>query len=331
MAGSRDNIIAEKIQEWLSCRLGLSAHDGHCMVRGPLHERENSRVFYAECDALPTPAAIKWCWHPYALQPDHDSAVRQFEALGRVTEAMQASGRYAVPRPYLLDRERALIAIEWIAGKTITASIASWGCGANTAQGLLVDAGNWLRHFHRAGPLHDDRLDVENRLRNLSDYDKSALARERVFSLGLAELRRSAAAAASIDLKRSWLHGDFKTDNLIISGQRIVGIDLQIKHENAVVYDLAPFINHLDLAFYSPAFWRLSPARERLITAFIEAYNEADSESLLLPLTWVRLYLMLSAWDTGPTRGSSRLRTTILGRYYRSAITKLSARLRELC
>jgi hypothetical protein len=50
----------------------------------------------------------------------------------------------------------------------------------------------------------------------------------------LQSFRRSAAAAASIDLKRSWLHGDFKTDNLIVSGQRIVGIDLQIKHENAV-------------------------------------------------------------------------------------------------
>jgi len=50
---------------------------------------------------------------------------------------------------------------------------------------------DWL-----SAQLHDDSLDVENKLRNLSGYDGSALARERVFSQGLAELRRSAAAAA---------------------------------------------------------------------------------------------------------------------------------------
>jgi hypothetical protein len=331
MPSPSQTITAERIREWLSARPGLPATDGYCMVRGPLHERENSRLFYAECDALSSPAAIKWCLQPRTLQPDGDSAAQQFEALRRVADAMQSDGRYTVPRPYLLDRERALLAIEWIDGVTMTASIASWRCGASVAHGLIAQAGNWLRHFHRAHPLSDGSLDVAEKLRHLSEYEGCALAQERVFAQGLAELRRSAAAAASINLKRSWIHGDFKTDNLIVSGRRIVGIDVQIRHENTVVYDLAPFINHLELAFCHPTVWRLARARTRLITAFVDAYSEGKPDRVWLPLTWTRLYMMLSAWNAAQFRGLSRLRAAILGRCYRSATARLNAQLRELC
>ena len=331
MPSPSDTITAERIREWLLARPGLPAADGYCVVRGPLHVRENSRLFYAESDALSSPVAIKWCLRTRTLQPDGDSAAQQFEALRRAADAMQSDARYTVPRPYLLDRERALLAIEWIDGATMTASIAAWRCGAGGAHKLVVQAGNWLRHFHRAHPLDNGSLDVAEKLRYLSEYDGCALAQERVFAQGIAELRRSAAAAGSISLERSWIHGDFKTDNLIVSGQRIVGIDVQIQHENTVVYDLAPFINHLELAFCHPALWRLAPARMRLIAAFVDAYSEGKPGRVWLPLTWTRLYLMLSAWNAAQSRGSSRLRAAILGRCYRSATARLNARLRELC
>jgi len=181
---------------------------------------------------------------------------------------MQSDARYTVPRPYLLDRERALLAIEWIDGVMMTASIASWRSGAVHAHGLMGQAGTWLRHFHRAHPLGNGSLDVAEKLRHLSEYDGSALAQESVFAQGVAELRRSAAAAASINLERSWIHGDFKTDNLIVSGQRIVGIDVQSRYENTVAYDLAPFINHLELTFCQPTVWRLAPACTRFNHGF---------------------------------------------------------------
>ena len=324
-----ETITAEQIREWLSAHLALPA-DANCVVRGPLHERDNSRVFYAECAALPSPAAIKWCAQPRTLQPDGDSAARQFEALRRAADAMQSDPRYAVPRPYLLDSERALIAIEWIDGATVTTSISGWRSDAEAAHRFMAEAGNWLRHFHRAHPLDDGFLDVAEKLSYLTRYDTSALVGESVFAQGIAELKRTAAAAASISLSRSWVHGDFKTDNLIVSGQRIVGIDVQIRHENTVVYDLAPFINHLELALYHPGGWRLAPARARLITAFVDAYSEGKPGRVWLPLTWIRLYMMLSAWNSAHSRGSAWLRAAILGHSFRSVTARLNARLREL-
>ena len=324
-----ETITAEQIHAWLSARLALPA-GANCVVRGPLHERDNSRVFFAECAGLPSPAAIKWCALPRTLQPDGDSASRQFEALHRAADAMQSDPRYAVPRPYLLDSERALIAIEWIDGKTVTALISGWRSAAGATHRLMADAGNWLRHFHRAHPLDDGFLDVEEKLGYLSTYDTSELVRDGVFAQGIAELKRTAAAAASISLRRSWVHGDFKTDNLIVSGQRIVGIDVQIRHENTVVYDLAPFINDLELAMYHPAGWRLAPSRARLITAFVDAYSEGAPGRVWLPLTWIRLYMMLSSWNSAHSRGSAGLRAAILGHCFRSVTARLNAQLEQL-
>jgi tRNA A-37 threonylcarbamoyl transferase component Bud32 len=271
-------VTAEGVRRWLLNRLGDA---GQCIVKGPVYQRQNSHIFYAECDALPSAAAIKWCLQTYTPRPDSDSAVRQFEALRRVADAMQADPRYTVPRPYLLDRERALLAIEWIGGAPMTASMASWRCGADNAHDLMVQAGNWLRHFHQAHRLPDGPLDVEDKLRSASEYDDCALARDQVFAQGLADLRRSAAAAASVNLERSWIHGDFKTDNLIISGQRIVGIDVQIRHENTVVYDVAPFLNDLELSFCHPMAWRPASVRARLIAAFVRAADRECFGSVL--------------------------------------------------
>ena len=268
-------ITAENIRGWLAGRLHMSPDDARCVVRGPLQARDYSRLFYAECAALPSAAAIKWCLRPRTLSPDGDAATLEFESLRRVANAMEADGHYTVPRAYFMERERALLAIEWIGGVTMTAAIASWRSRAFDAHGLMVQAGTWLRHFHRAHPLHSGFLDIEDRLRNLSEYDGCPLARMRVFGEGVAELRRSAVAAASVKLERSWIHGDFKMDNLIVSGERIVGIDVQIRYENTVVYDLAPFINHFELAFYHPSLWRLGPGRAQLAAAFLGGYHAA--------------------------------------------------------
>lgn len=321
-------VTAEGVRQWLLSRLG---DVGQCVVRGPVYERANSRVFHAECAALPSPAAIKWCLQPRTLLIDGESASCQFEALRRVSEVMQADEHYTVPRAYLLDRDHGLLAIEWIGGITMTAALCSWRCSGVDAHGLMVKAGNWLRRFHRAHPLDDGALDIPDRLRNMFEYDGFALAHVRVFAEAMAELRRSAAAAASVNLERSWIHGDFKTDNLIISAQRIVGIDMQIRNENAVVYDMAPFLNHLELALYHPRTWRLAPVRRRLIAAFIDTYTEGESERLLLPLTWVRLYMMLSAWNTSQFRKLPRLRAAVSDRSFRHTAARLIAQLRQLC
>jgi hypothetical protein len=320
-------VTAESVRHWLSCG---GAEHRHCIVRGPVYRRENSRVFYAECDALPSALAVKWCVQPSTVLPDGDAAARQFEALRRAAVAMRQNTSYSVPHPYRFDRERALLAVEWIPGETMTASIGSWKCDATGARLLLARAGQWLRLFHLAHPLPDGRLDVEEKLRNLSAYDGCALARESVFARGLAGLRHSAPAAAAIDVERSWVHGDFKTDNLIVNGERIVGIDVQIRHENTVVYDIAPFMNHLELLFYHPAVWRLAPARARLVAAFVDGYSESKSDRLMLPLTWVRLYMILSAWNSSQSRGASRLRAAVLGRSFRTITARLSAQLRGL-
>lgn len=287
-------------------------------------------MFYAECDGLPSAAAIKWCLLPNTLQADAAAATRQFDAFQRVGDAMRNGVCHGVPRTYLLERDCALFAVEWIDGQTMTESVHSWRCSAGAARSLLARAGDWLRHFHGANRLGEGTLDIEEKLRYLCEYDDCALIRHVVFAEGVAELRRSARDAALVRLERSWIHGDFKTDNLIVSGERIVGIDVDIRHENAVVYDLAPFINHIDLELYHPALLRLAWDRTRFISAFVDAYCADRSCDIWLPLSWVRLYLMLAAWRTAHDRDGPWMRTSMVEFVFRRATSRLISEISRL-
>jgi hypothetical protein len=199
----------------------------------------------------------------------------------------------------------------------------SWGCTAARAQQLIGQAGQWLKVFHSAHVLPRGYLDVDEKLALTRHIERDRSVRDRVFRRAVTVLRRSAGAAAAMPLARSWLHGDFKSDNLMISGSRTVGIDLHLRHENAVVYDLAPFLNYIDLRLCHPSGWKLLHSRERLHATFLNTYFAATPEDVVLPLAWVRLYLLLAEWYTAHSSAGSSFRARLIDACYRSVASRV--------
>jgi hypothetical protein len=289
--------------------------------------RDNSRLFYAECTAFPSPLAVKLCLRPRTVQPDSDSAQRQHDALLRVFRALGNAGQFTVPRPYLVRADAGLLATEWIAGDSMNALLLSWRCSRAVAQRLLARAGRWLRCFHDAHALVPARVDLEDKLTFVAEMRDAHAVHDPVFFAALRRLCESAEAAAEVSVARSWIHGDFKADNLLVSGPRTVGMDIHLRHESPVIYDLAPFLNHLELGLCHPRGWRFAGCRALLREAFLTSYFGARSEALDVALSWVQLYLLLQGWHTAREHARSWLRCRLIDHSYRLVASRLAARL----
>jgi Phosphotransferase enzyme family len=299
-----------------------------CSVKGPLLENRQSRIFYAECADFPSALAVKLFLDPATARPDTTTAAQQFRALQRVHEKLGKDSALSVPEPYFLMAESGLVGIEWVAGKSMTQLLFSWRCSANQAIELVSRAARWLRQFHCAHALPARRLDVEDKLVAVSEMDAFANARDPVFRRSVAVLGATAAAAGAEPLPTSWIHGDFKSDNLLVAGPRTLAIDVHVKHENVVLYDVAPFVNHLELGCYHPQGWRLALYRDNVSRNFVDHYFESPiTGGILLPLLWVRLYLLLAGWCALAPLGASGLRQQWLWRSFRRVTATVLAKL----
>lgn len=297
---------------------------GPTVVRGPVSVRHYSLLFYGECPAFPTPVAVKY--YPGGEGADLAVAVRQFSAMQRAYTAMRNDTNFSVPRPYMLDEAQRLLICEWIEGQPMTDRVLSWRCPLAEAKALMRTAGAWLRRFHHAHELLPAPPDVESALAGVEELRRSRLGMEPFVGQALNRLAATADRVRSIALPRSWIHGDFKTDNLLVAGRRTVGIDTHLVHENVVTYDIAPFLNHLELTCYHPRGLRQIWWREQLVEEFLAGYD-FDSRAHAVSLLWTRLYSLFGAWSEFETRAGRHPRHVILRSCFRRLTQRLSDQL----
>jgi len=270
---------------------------------------------------------VKLCLKTHTCQADPDSAHSQYDALHRVSLAMGDGSEFSVPRPYLVQADIGLLAMEWVSGASMTDLVFSWRCNPAQAQQLVARGGRWLRHFHACHALAPGRLDIEDKLAFVAEMESDGVVSDQVFIRALRRLRESAKAAAAVTLNRSWMHGDFKTNNLIVSGARTMGVDIHLHNEGPVIYDLAPFLNHLELRLWHPGGWRLFGSRALLHETFITNYLEGRDDAIAGPLAWVRLYMILAEWHTARTHSGSWPHSSFLNFCYRRVASRLITRI----
>jgi tRNA A-37 threonylcarbamoyl transferase component Bud32 len=264
-------------------------------VEGPLRSGQYSRIYAAEVPGIDVRVAVKCLVDPATGRADAASARRQFEALDRVNRAMASDARMRVPRPYVLAEDEGVIAVEWIAGRPMTEVLMSPQCSLAQARALMRGAALWLRAFTQAHHAGVRPLDVNAKLDAL-ELVEDDLGGEEAAMAACAALRRHAVDAGTVPLLHSWLHGDFKTDNLMVAGDDVVGIDVHIRDVNAVTHDLAAFVNHWQLMVCHPRAWRWRPWREELARLFLATFDPACLAGQHLPFRWTALHVMLGNW-----------------------------------
>ena len=279
--------MSSDIAEALGC--------AHVKWDGPISVRNNSTVYIIHPGTgLPDSAILKCCRDPVTGKIDSVSASRQFQALSRTQSALARMGlAQDVPQPLLLLPAAGAYLMSRVEGETLTACLhRRWELAD------LVDvcerAGQWLARFHAAGPLRTGVADISSKL-ILIDEMKQLPVRHPVFEMALRDLASSTNIASS-KLSISWLHGDCKADNILISSDRVVGIDIDLRYENSVEHDLTQFMNHLDLVLMRYRLMHLRRSASILQDSFILGYQKSGIFISMEFLKWLRTWSALASW-----------------------------------
>ena len=258
-------------------------------VTGPLGSHSFSRIFRGDGAMFPTPVAIKqFLWDPSGASPA-ESARAYFHGLRQVGE-ITARLDLRATEPYALLESHGIVVSSWIDGPTLARSLFA-GSPAR-ARALIRAAGIWLARLHHPSGVERQSPDVAEMLARLeAEIIEKADGTGSLTHRALALLRAGAPLLATQPVAWSRHHGDFKPANLIVRGDRLVGIDLELVSALPTVRDAAHFLNHLQLKFYLPrnmARWRESA---KLTELFCQGYSDAAGEPLPRRLLqWQRLY-----------------------------------------
>lgn len=183
---------------------------------------------------------------------------------------------------------------------------------------LYRRAGALLRALHDACPrvYPAQALDVGPKLAYLTKTYGAALHRSPATCSALARLQESALRTGAWRLRQTWGHGDFKPENVLYDGRKLVVLDTTLDIHGAFVYDIASFLDHLWLAgrsFYGGAIRRNFQLVE---TEFLAGYGKLDPQGAAA-LRWAQLYFALCYF------GGYGKRSAALAVYARRRITPL--------
>lgn len=241
-------------------------------VSGPIYTGPFSEVFRFD---LSLPMALKVCHHPETGAPDPAFARRQFEELSRIHRALGDDPRYRVPRPILLIESSAVLGMEWVAGEKLSQRL-RLRLPPHRIAASLRQAGGWLRRFHDRGPRSLGPLAAADRLAVLRQTFASRAPRLVAapwVGRGLAALERALPRVDGAAVERSWIHGDFQIDNVVLDGPAVIALDVAFSREDAAAVDAACLLNSLDRFLLLPKGWHLLPLRRRLTAAFLSGYS----------------------------------------------------------
>lgn len=301
-----------------------------CAVRGPVLRQHNSRIYYAECEGHPFPLMIKQCLEPNTLVCDPRSALTQFNALRQAQAITGHERRYGVPAPVALFEDEGILVTEWVPGIGMTRLLTQWSASRRRRRELVEEAAEWLLRFHRASAVRPLALAARELLPRLS-ADPSPVLADEACQRAIAALEQSCDCVNATRVDGGYQHGDFKSDNLLVSEDRIVAIDVHLEHENAVLFDVATFLNHLELLCLHPKAMRLLYARADLVHAFVARYfGGVLCREFERPLAWVRLFVLLGAWIDLPTENRRELSYRYMNFCYRHVARRLMYELQAL-
>jgi aminoglycoside phosphotransferase (APT) family kinase protein len=272
-----------------ACLQSLAAED--CRCEALVARRDNSRIYRARCTSRVV--AIKECFNPGTRTPDPAAAEREFAALTTLSAAMSAIGeRPIAPLPLTLCREHAAYTMTWVSGKPMTELLLAHSTDRGKAAALGEAAGGWLKSFHALRPLPAHRNDFVEKIGSIAAILDEGVASDPLLRSAGRALIGCAEGASVQTMPASWIHGDMKSDNLLMDGTAVTGLDVHLIHENTVIHDLVPFLNHLALLHWSPrGLWR-GEELKRVASGFLQAYS-SETVGWRLPIAWLRAYRLL--------------------------------------
>jgi aminoglycoside phosphotransferase (APT) family kinase protein len=223
------------------------------------------------------------------FKPKHDGGVEKmrvrvahdFQITGRVSEALAHYEDLGTVRPIACYVEHMAIVTEQADGETLLThlqSLARWFPASGTRRKLaetLSSVGRWLRAFQTIDPgtgnvaLADLRAYVESRLERLVASRVFSESLRRRILLHLDTLGKEVRSA---ELANVLVHSDFALGNILVSGRRIVVLDLAMAQHGSSLHDISRLFLQLDVLRAKPQF---RPAVVRILQdALLRGFDE---------------------------------------------------------
>jgi Ser/Thr protein kinase RdoA (MazF antagonist) len=155
----------------------------------------------------------------------------------------------------------------------------------------VARAGQWLRHFHNAGPSKTVCLEHEH-LANELDFARNFAGRHgtscKAVSASFDRLEAAIPRLRGVKAEQSWLHGDFQPANVMMADGRTYGFDFAFSRTGFVLADAAHMFNDIERAATGPKGLHMRPHRKKMLAAFVGGYLNAAGEDDLRALAWFR-------------------------------------------
>ncbi len=185
----------------------------------------------------------------------------------------------------------AVLVTRWFDGKD--AIRCARGSNPSVVAAVYRLIGTLLKKLHDACPEshQEGQLDVEAKLAYLLQqyarvWDNDAAAH------ALHLLRISAPRVGLARLQWSWLHGDFKPENVLSDGRTVVILDTQLNTHGVGTYDLASFLAHTLLASHEFGNGAIRKHYALLDREFLAGYGILGADGTAA-LRWTQLYCLL--------------------------------------
>jgi hypothetical protein len=246
-----------------------------------------------------------------------------------VHKEMPRDSHFRVPKPFFVAEREGIVVVEWISGRSMTDLLLSSQTSLREARKLMQRAALWLRAFSSSHSVAPGPLNIADKLKGLVSIEESPLSKKNVAFKAFGALRLHAELAASYQLERSWLHGDFKTDNLLVDDDSVVGIDMHVEYENHITHDLAAFLNHWELTLCHPRAWRWRPWRNELANVFLETFDPSYTAEKRVPYLWTALHVMLGNWCEFSERQRRSIRHLYVEGCFRALVSRMTRQLHE--
>ncbi|MDE2229133.1 MAG: phosphotransferase [Alphaproteobacteria bacterium] len=279
-------------------RIGNSAPLAGCRVVGPVGMRPASRLFRCTAPEIVGAIALKFCLTPDGRR-DFETARWQFAALERIAGlAARSAAPVRVVRAHDLIEEHACLVMEWIEGRSVASLLAGPMTADAEVRSWSNAAGRWLHDFHAMHRLAERPMSCAVMMANLDLHTPGAqaLMANRSFVRGRAALEQTAPLVASIAVPIAHHHGDFKAENLMMTEDGLVGLDIVAHWDDAVTLDLAKFIRDLTFRSWRPTGWMLGRRYNAIVAAFLDGYGATHRPAWQGPLLWARLHGLLRFW-----------------------------------
>jgi len=263
--------------------------------------RANSVLYRFGCDACDEQIVVKLARS--ADPGTGDGIKREYDALRRLQGLFPPEDGLAVLTPLAcleMAGHAALVTL-WFEGRNAI----HYDRNAGSADLVVYrSAGLLLRKLHDVFAL-DDRmrpLDVESKVAYLSDRYAKYLRGHRAGTGALDILRNAMPEVTTSKLEWSWTHGDFKPENILYDGQKVVVLDTQLNVRGAGIYDIAPFLDHTLLASRAFGNRMIRNHYALLEREFLAGYGGL-SKGEMAALRWAQLYFMLCYLGRYRSRG----------------------------